>query len=93
MRRIGRVEQVGVQHRVVLDTAQRDSLGSESVNGCLVIVNGFGNVIAFEGRFHSCSRFVDSREMVNAVPEAAEMATVCGGKPSTGAAVSGNMLS
>src|SRR6266404_9956664 len=53
MRRIGWVEQVGVQHRIVLHSSQRNTLLAEMVERRLKIVNRFRQNGIFEDASHS----------------------------------------
>src|SRR5260370_4563739 len=55
MRRVGWVEQVGIQHRIVLYSSQRDTLLAEMVKCGLEIVNRFWHSGIFEYAFHSIS--------------------------------------
>src|ERR1700730_4447023 len=53
MRRVGWVEQVGIQHRIVLYSRQRDTLLAEMVKCGLEIMNRFWQSGIFEYAFHS----------------------------------------
>src|SRR5580704_2499570 len=55
MRRIGWVEEVGIQHRIVLYSSQRDTLLAEMVECGLEIMNRFWHSGIFEYAFHSIS--------------------------------------
>src|ERR1700694_2650587 len=52
MRRVGWVEQVGIQHRIVLYSSQRDTLLAEMVKCGLEIMNRFWPSGIFEYAFH-----------------------------------------
>src|ERR1700688_5044846 len=55
MRGVGWVEQVGIQHRIVLYSSQRDTLLAEMVKCGLEIMNRLWHSGIFEYAFHSIS--------------------------------------